>query len=631
MKKYLMMGAAALMMGASFTSCSNDKDLYDPAANAQKFLQDYQAAFISVFGQPAANQTWGFGDAAQSRVTRSVFANGNEWAANDRADCMYKVPPVLTDEQRNVVIKYFQTVKNPTYQDPQWTNYFIQQVYKGDPQTAGAKSPEQYNAADGQTKIVGSNNMDHLAAINGDFVDHNNNFNHGDCGVYDNVLNYKGTLTTVEETYPVNSGNEYRHADKINLMTNSTTASFGYYNSNSSVRRTEYTGLVSYQTIIDRLGAEANCLNDGWNRSFMGFDFEMMVGPNLFQDRYVKLSDIPGNAPQYIWDGERVVKWYDVTYDANWQPIYTFAEGYDEFIKINGQKIPYLITDKNLYAGTRLDAQNILENITQNNLKVYRDYSEDVKNVECLNLPIIQAAFEAGYYPTEDKAQTWVKVGGTADGYYSDWIVTLTEAKRYDNTTPDPTTKSIRIMAEDVAANAGSDIDFNDVVFDVEATFPAGVETVNTVSITIQAAGGTMPIYINGREVHAELGLTGPNAAKTMVNTDAGAYADGVNYFAEDVPAPAPFDLTIDGGISKDNFLQDVNEKIKITLQREGSEIEVIAHPGEPTAKIAVPVGTPWAKEKVNMSTAFRNFSTWVQTCKPTEWYKFYDADMVIK
>ena len=325
--------------------------------------------------------------------------------------------------------------------------------------------------------------MDHLAAINGDFVDHNNNFNHGDCSVYGNVLNYKGNLTTVEETYPVNSSDDKRHADKINLMTNSTTASFGYYNSNSSVRRTEYTGLVSWQTIkawADANGhaGEADCLNDGWNRSFMGFDFEMMVGPDLYQKvndepRYVKITDIPGNAPQYIWDGTNVIKWWDkVDYDSSRNKVY--ADGYDEYIKIGGEMIPYLVANKNMYAGERLDASTTLTNITQSNLKVYKDYSNDVKNVECLNLPLIKAAFEAGYCPTEDKAQTWVKVGGTADGYYSDWIVTLTEAQKYDTPNPPdnppytpPTGFVCRIIAEDLTVGENSDFDFNDVVFDV--------------------------------------------------------------------------------------------------------------------------------------------------------------------
>ena len=59
---------------------------------------------------------------------------------------------------------------------------------------------------------------------------------------------------------------------------------------------------------------------------------------------------------------------------------------------------------------------------------------------------------------------------GKSDGYFSDWIVTLTAAERQDP----PSTNKVRIMAEDLNAQAidgdieNSDWDFNDVVFDVE-------------------------------------------------------------------------------------------------------------------------------------------------------------------
>ena len=52
MKKYLMIGAAALMIGASFTSCSKEKDLYDPAGQAERFLQTYAEAFIKISLNP---------------------------------------------------------------------------------------------------------------------------------------------------------------------------------------------------------------------------------------------------------------------------------------------------------------------------------------------------------------------------------------------------------------------------------------------------------------------------------------------------------------------------------------------------------------------------------------------------
>ncbi len=609
MKKYLMIGFAAV----AFASCSNHD--IETMSQEQIIKAQYEANFVAQFGQPASNQDWGFG--GTRAFTRGVFANGNEWAANDRDDCKYRVPPRLTEDQQKVVIKYFQTVKNPRYEDPQWTNYFIQQVYKGGT-TPGSNSPEEYTAANGTTQIVGSDHMDHLAAIDRtqtpEFVDHNNNFNNGDCGNgYPNVLDFKGTLTTIEETYPVNDAT-HRHSDKINLMLNSTTKSFGYYNSTGSVRRTEYTGLVSFQTIINALGAEANCLNDGWNRSFMGFDFEMMIGDDLYQTdassadgkRYVKLSDIPGNAPQYIWDGERVIKWYEPIIE-NWQVVgYEFAEGYDEYIRINGQKIPYLSTNTSMYAGSRLDAQTVLTDITQSNQKIYKDYNEDIKNVECLNLPLFQAAFEAGYYPTKDSNTDWVKVGGTADGYYSDWIVTLTEAKKYD--VPSITYQG-RIMAEDLSAQYDptgktSDWDFNDVVFDWAIKDGKAY-------IKLLAAGGTLPIRIGGTRNDNSSEPAGSVEIHDNVN-GLGGYMKNCGV-GNEVPAK---ELVLEDHIYTDA------QSILITVYKGGSWVEIEANQGEPAAKFNCPVNTDWCDEYVNINRVYENFSAWVANPGVNPWAK---------
>ena len=288
-----MTGIAALAMCFGFTSCSHDFETLTQEEidqrKANEIVENYKRAFVEQFGQPAADQDWGFGTNA---LTRSENANANEWADPDKAYGGLLVPPPLTDEQIAVVTKYFQITRNITYEDPKWTNYFMQQVYKGytnpktgtDPNTGKPYSPECYKAADGNTTIYASNNMDHLAAIDGDFVDHINNFNHGDCSVNNTVL---------DNGYHTND-NKF-HSDKIMYMKESTTKSFGYYNSNGSVRRTEYTGLVSYKTIMKALGSEADCLEDGWNRSFMGFDFEQMVGPEIItQEKFTwKGKDYP--------------------------------------------------------------------------------------------------------------------------------------------------------------------------------------------------------------------------------------------------------------------------------------------------------------------------------------------------
>ena len=74
MKKYLMTGIAALAMGGMFTSCSHDMSLYN-GDGTKAVVDKYEQAFVSAYGEPAANQTWGFGStsaAATRGMTRSV-------------------------------------------------------------------------------------------------------------------------------------------------------------------------------------------------------------------------------------------------------------------------------------------------------------------------------------------------------------------------------------------------------------------------------------------------------------------------------------------------------------------------------------------------------------------------------
>ena len=609
MKKYLMTGIAALALSAGFTSCSHDiEPMTQEEINqieAQKIVQTYEQAFIKTFGQPAANQNWGFGAAN----TRGVDADGNHWAASDYGK--WKVPPVLKPEQIAAVVEYFQTVKKPRYQDPQWTNYFIQQVYKGGDSPREGYSPEKYTAANGSTKIVGSDHMDHLAAIDpdaegGEFVDHNNNFNHGDCGAYGNVLAY-------EEGKPHSANDtQYQYSDKINLMVNSTTKSFGYYNSNSSVRRTEYTGLVSYQTIIDELGeAKAGCLRDGWNRSFMGFDFEMMVGPEIYAKnddgsiKYLTYGDLPD--AQYAWDG---VSDYGGPIPAK-----------TDFVLLNGEKIPVLDSRTNMYAGENGDIdQNAI--ITSHSCLSGYQYNQETQkedkpyyqNQNCLNLKVLSDKIAAKYCLVDgSKGCKWVKVGGTADEYYSDWIVTLTEAKQYDTDTTNPgggTTEEtsnadLRIMAEDLSASDDTDFDFNDVVFDVY------YGAAGTAKIEVLAAGGTLPLRIKTgagntdddfEEVH---GMFGENT-NIMINTNA-SYANSKNGL-DAVPR------TLDYAVNNAAEANGITIQVKKTVNGEEQWIEMKAAVGQPAAKFAClpSVVKRWANERESLLTN-SNFKDWVQ------------------
>ena len=63
MKKYLITSAAALALCGLITSCTHDIDGLTPE---ESVTATYEKAFITAFGQPAPDQTWGFGTSAAS-------------------------------------------------------------------------------------------------------------------------------------------------------------------------------------------------------------------------------------------------------------------------------------------------------------------------------------------------------------------------------------------------------------------------------------------------------------------------------------------------------------------------------------------------------------------------------------
>ncbi|MDY5962326.1 MAG: hypothetical protein SPJ35_03765, partial [Bacteroidaceae bacterium] len=78
------------------------------------------------------------------------------------------------------------------------------------------------------------------------------------------------------------------------------------------------------------------------------------------------------------------------------------------------------------------------------------------------------------------------------DGYYSNWIFKISPASPTTTPDPEPTTETKRVMCEDLGNTY--DFDFNDLVFDVYYTYKD--QTNITAHITLQAVGGTLPIYI---------------------------------------------------------------------------------------------------------------------------------------
>lgn len=562
------------------------------AVGVQKIYSDYEAAFQKVFGTPAAGHTWGFSDAAG---TRGAYPNANMWSDE------WHVPDALTAEQCKRVYYYFQCHPNLNYIDPQWENYFIQQVYKGgddaNNQYATSTQKEYYKSAN-NGNLKGSDHMDHLIAKSqSGATDHIFNFNNGNCG-------YNGSVST--DGYPRDTN---LHGDKIQLMTNSYTYTFTYGSTDADMVRERRCALVDAAE-IDRWatqeagGVGAAVSSDKYNRKFMGFDFEQRVDEEIFAwqnvvynaDRtqvlsfdykYAKIADANMGKP-YVTDGTNVWPWDEKKDEL----LYLLNADGSKKLDANGnpQPVPYLNTDRNMYCGLNGD-------FSQGNLVTHVTYNGST--VEAVDLTVIYDKLKQGYYPVDSKLYEWVKPQGGADGYYSDWIVTLTKAEPVNTTVAD-----LRVMAEDLSANdEGKDFDFNDVVFDVYFSPNAG-----EAYVMVLAAGGTLPLTVDGTEVH---GLWG-KSTDTMINT----HAEDLGLKGESGLAPKKIQLTNMTVNSK----ADVESKVKIYVTKEikkadGSTITEpveLKNTGRAACKVGVDPSHNYANERQNVNDVVLGWNEWV-------------------
>ena len=270
--------------------------------------------------------------------------------------------------------------------------------------------------------------------------------------------------------------------------------------------------------------------------------------------------------------------------------------------------------------------QSSLNDDALQNVLVFKDVQvpgAQNNKAHVINLKRIKELVDAGYLPVNNKSLTeWVKVG-KSDGYFSDWIVTLTEAQRQDE---NPVKPSLHVLCEDLTAQDANDFDFNDVVFDVFYV------DASTVTIKVLAAGGTLPLRLCGRndwEVHTLYNVD----VKCMVNTGKKYHVATSPYTQQEGLGVKELTYTGFNGWSDDQntFASQVNEKIKIEVQREenGEWVELTAPVGGPTAKIATPVNIymkdadwypeeyRWAWEKQNIG---KSFSNWVSN-PGSVWY----------
>ena len=187
------------------------------------------------------------------------------------------------------------------------------------------------------------------------------------------------------------------------------------------------------------------------------------------------------------------------------------------------------------------------------------------------------------------------------DYIYNDWIVKIVPAKG----TPDTVKEEGLIICEDLGTIG--DFDFNDVVFYAKVWESGKTE------ITLLAAGGTLNLTVDGREVHEAFGVD----QKIMVNTGAeegkGATADPVYFISS----------------NKYNGLIDIPVVVR-TKDAAGNvtSYELSAEMGKAPQKICVPKGFKWCKEYKSLAEVYPGFKDWTTGAAET-WTGRYDSSLV--
>lgn len=267
MKKYLIKGLLALVVGGFTASCADKDGDYVPVG--QQKATAYADAFKELIGgEVAPNHDWGFTKTSivsEPAGTRVAATNSNQWFDGVTEQFKHLVKPAdVTAREEQVVSDWFKNNQHPTCDPIYLSEFFVQQVHFG---------TKSYNGTDnnGYAKsVVGGSHMDYLYAWDPskNALDHINNFN---------------TSAPSREGSGLNN---------MQLMQNSSTETFGFHESfNSDNQR--YYSVKDYNWVIKAIPV------DGVWGYYVGFDYESHgnqgeYNPDgFFDDRIVKI--VPGN------------------------------------------------------------------------------------------------------------------------------------------------------------------------------------------------------------------------------------------------------------------------------------------------------------------------------------------------
>lgn len=436
----------AILAALTFASCSD----YDNGFTEKQIR--YEQAFHDAFGDIDPAQDWNLVRQLAEKGTRKSEPGWVDNPVNGPSDLYH--PDEFNDTQKAIVRLFFQNNKYLKGISYPYTEFFAQHIYSGNKENrnldgAASDCEEVYTAADGNVYDAGQ--MNHFTVGPEGKQFHIDSFNSGDC---------KGSRA--------GSGMYAQDADA---------SLFGYTNSANSY-------VTGHYVIIDGETIDAWAQSEEGKKILQsqGIEFETVATATSYS--YAKVNNEIVKS-----EGQPVKRYYlgfdFVLYEDERAYATDYGTGKYMLYEFEGEKYHYLMSNMNMYCG---DVKNYDDKPDANTIR------ELLKN---------------GYLPVDGKAdKTWVKLGTCANGYYSDWIISITPGKPGD---PTPTEservlESALLVCEDLG---DYDFDFNDIVLKLEhirsTTAEIGKEpkTDDIFRITAMAAGGTLPSYVYYKPLRA--------------------------------------------------------------------------------------------------------------------------------
>ena len=655
----------------AFVSCSKDSlspsDIPAGYTDAAAVIGDYQDNFVKTFGTPSPNQTWGFGNSANiaNAMRRANAVIDGDPFTYETTDGYYmteipataKSPSEVADWQLPNLTEL--KLENGTFSLPldrgSRDMYVNGNVTLNVDETHWISQARIYVLPNSTLTLTMSdvayiNNLEIYVAANGTL-----NYN------YDKLYNQsgggkiysRGTINFLANEFQANNDavvyNEgIVNGKSIKLAPNQSRPSFFYnfgeLNLTGNLILFSESNFLNENTVTvggsTELTGSVSATNELWWINKGHFETKNMVMHatnnkiynlcqllieehfylhegeyNLMPNSYTEAAtaqldmfyiNMNGDAGINIKGAVNIASKYNDTFNQGFK----YKAGSDNYVLIGGK------CSVNLQKGTL----NVDEGIT---------YS--IKEIEILNGTVAMTEEEVETaYPTEFPVTILNAESGVEFGKLTVTPKTTGCGATWTIGTLPITLPSLHVMAEDLSATEASDFDFNDVVIDVF------YKNSTTVTIKLLAAGGTLPLRIcenDNWEIHKLFNVP----TTCMVNTGTKYHVAQLPYSQVEGLSVEAFDYVLNEGTwstNQDEFAAQVNQRIKLEVQKGGAWYELLAEQGKPACKIATPVAVidinwypteyKWPWEKQNIGVDFKNWVEdptvkWYTTRKPLE------------